>query len=66
VFTPTIDMHVSFLAPAKVGSIFGEANVIQMGKAIAFVEGKLMDERGTLSANATASVRVVESAKALE
>jgi uncharacterized protein (TIGR00369 family) len=65
VFTPTIDMHVIFLAPAKVGPIFGEANVVQMGKTIAFLEGKLLDESGTLLAKATASVRVVPSAKAL-
>lgn len=65
VFTPTIDMHVSFLAPAKVGPIIGEANVVQMGKTIAFLEGKLMDEAGTVLAKATASVRVVASAKAL-
>ena len=65
VFTPTIDMHISFLAPAKVGPIFGEASVVQMGKSIAFLEGKLMDEAGTLLAKATASVRVVPSAKAL-
>lgn len=66
VFTPTIDMHVSFFAPAKVGPLFGEAQVIQMGKTIAFLEGKLMDEQGTLLAKATASVRVVPSDKALK
>jgi uncharacterized protein (TIGR00369 family) len=65
VFTPTIDMNVSFLAPAKVGPIVGEARVVQMGKTIAFLEGKLTDESGTLLARATASVRVVPSAKAL-
>jgi len=65
VFTPTIDMHVSFLVPAKVGTIIGEASVVQMGKTIAFLEGKLMDEAGTVLAKATASVRVVASAKAL-
>ena len=65
IFTPTIDMNVSFLAPAKVGPIVGEASVVQMGKTIAFLEGKLMDETGALLARATASVRVVPSAKAL-
>src|SRR5262245_3245260 len=65
VFTPTIDLHVSFLAPAKVGPIIGEGRVIQMGKTVAFLEGRLMDESGTLLAKATASARVVPSAKAL-
>jgi uncharacterized protein (TIGR00369 family) len=64
-YTPTIDMHVSFLAPAKVGPIIGEGNVVQMGKTIVFLEGKLMDEKGTLLAKATASARMVATAKAL-
>jgi uncharacterized protein (TIGR00369 family) len=37
-FTTTIDMTVSFLAPARVGEIVGEGWVVQMGKTIAFVE----------------------------
>ena len=65
VYVPTIDMHVSFLAPAKVGPIIGEATVVQLGKTIAFLEGKLLDASGTVLARATASARVVASAKAL-
>jgi uncharacterized protein (TIGR00369 family) len=64
-YTATIDMHVSFLAPAKVGKIFGEANVVQLGKTIAFLEARLTDEAGTLLAKATSSARLVASAKAL-
>jgi uncharacterized protein (TIGR00369 family) len=64
-YSPTIDMHVSFLAPAKVGPLIGEGSVVQMGKTIAFLEGKLMDETGTVLAKATASARLVASAKAL-
>jgi len=64
-YTPTIDMHVSFLSPAKVGPIIGEGSVVQLGKTIVFLEGKLMDDKGTLLAKATASARLVASAKAL-
>jgi uncharacterized protein (TIGR00369 family) len=64
-YTPTIDLHVSFLAPAKIGIIIGEGSVVQMGKTIVFLEGKLMDETGTVLAKATASARRVPSAKAL-
>ena len=46
-YTATITMTVNFLAPAKPGPIVGEANVTQLGKTIAFVEGKLMAEDGT-------------------
>jgi uncharacterized protein (TIGR00369 family) len=64
-YTATIDMNVSFLAPAKVGKIIGEANVIQLGKTIAFIEARLTDEAGTLLARATSSARLVASVKAL-
>ena len=64
-YTATISMTVNFLAPAKVGPITGEANVTQLGKTIAFVEGRLTAEDGTLLATATASTRLVETAKAI-
>lgn len=64
-FTPTIEMHVSFLAPARPGPLYGEGQVVQAGKSIAFLEGKLMDLAGTIIARATASARLVPSEKAL-
>jgi uncharacterized protein (TIGR00369 family) len=65
-YTLTIDLNVSFLAPAKIGPLYGEATVIQLGKTIAFIEGRLMDESGTLLAKATTSARLVASDKALQ
>jgi len=62
-YTATITMTVNFLAPAKPGKIIGEATVTQLGKTIAFVEGKLMSEDGTVLATATTSARLVETAK---
>jgi uncharacterized protein (TIGR00369 family) len=64
-FTSTITLTVNFLAPAKPGPIIGEANVTQLGKTIAFVEGRLMTEDGIVLATATTSARLVETAKAL-
>src|SRR5664279_3687745 len=64
-YTATISMTVNFLAPAKVGPIFGEANVTQLGKTIAFVEAKLPAGDGTMLATSTASARLVETAKAI-
>ena len=58
-YTATITMTVNFLAPAKPGRIVGEANVTQLGKTIAFVEGKLMSEDGTVVATATTSADAV-------
>src|SRR3954467_10833851 len=64
-YTATISMTVNFLAPAKPGKIVGEATVTQLGRTVAFVEGRLMSEDGTLLATATTSARLVETAKAI-
>lgn len=64
-FTPTIDLHVSFLAPARPGPLFGEGQVIQTGKSIAFLEGRLSDADGVLVARGTASARLVPAENAL-
>ena len=62
-YTTTISMTVNFLAPAKPGPIVAEARVTQLGKTIAFVEGKLLAEDGTVLATATASERLLEAAR---
>jgi uncharacterized protein (TIGR00369 family) len=64
-YTATITMTVNFLAPARPGPIVGEATVTQLGKTIAFVEGRLIADGGTLLATATASARLVDTAKAI-
>ena len=58
-FTSTLDLNVSFLAPAKPGRLTGEGQVIQLGKTIAFIEGRLTDETGALVARATSTARLV-------
>jgi uncharacterized protein (TIGR00369 family) len=64
-YTATISMTVNFLAPAQVGPITGEATVTQLGKTVAFVEGRLMAGGGTVLATSSASARLVETAKAI-
>jgi uncharacterized protein (TIGR00369 family) len=64
-YTATISMTVNFLSPAVPGPITGEATVTQLGKTIAFVEGRLTGNNGTVLATACTSVRLVEAAKAL-
>jgi uncharacterized protein (TIGR00369 family) len=64
-YTATITMTVNFLAPAKPGKLIGEASVTQLGKTVAFIEGRLMSEAGIVLATATTSARLVETAKAV-
>ena len=64
-YTTTISLTVNFLAPARPGRITAEAKVTQLGKTIAFVEGKLAAEDGTLLATASVSARLLEAAKVM-
>lgn len=64
-YTATIDMTVQYLAAARPGPIFGEGQVVQLGKSVGFVEAKLMDADGALIARATESVRLIAAEKAL-
>ncbi|MBS0411037.1 MAG: PaaI family thioesterase [Proteobacteria bacterium] len=61
----TIDLHVTFLAPARPGKLFGEGLVTQIGKTIGFAEARLVDEDGRVLARATSSFRVRRLADAL-
>ena len=58
-YTVTIDMHVSFLAPALPGRLIAEGQILQLGKTIAFLESRLSDGDGTLIARANSSARLV-------
>lgn len=64
-YTATIDMNVSFLAPAKPGMLIGEGQVIQLGKTVGFLEGRLRDMDGNILARATASARLVARERAV-
>ena len=62
-FTASINLNVSFVAPAKPGAVFGEGKVVQLGKTIAFVEGVLFDAEGQMIARASTSARIVPTAR---
>jgi uncharacterized protein (TIGR00369 family) len=54
-FPSTLELKVSFIAPAKVGKLIGEARVVNRGKRICFLEATLSDAEGRLVATATAT-----------
>lgn len=62
-FTATIDLNVQFLAPVHPGAVFGTGRVVSMGRSIVFLGGELRDAAGALLASATASARLVPTAK---
>jgi uncharacterized protein (TIGR00369 family) len=64
-YTVTLNMNVSYVAPARVGGLFGEGRVLHLGKSTAFLEAELRDESGLLVARATSTARLVPAEKAL-
>ena len=64
-YPTTISLIVNFLAPACPGLLIAEAKVIQIGKTIAFMKGKLTAKDGTALATATTVARLLETAKVI-
>ncbi len=58
-FAPTLEMKVSYFAPAKVGPIWGRGRVVHAGRTNAFVEADLVDPEDKLIARASATVHIV-------
>ena len=65
-YTATIDLSVHYLAPARPGPIIGEAQVVQLGKSVGFVDARLIDRDGMWLAKGAASVRLVPTGRALK
>ncbi len=57
---PTLEMKISFVQPAKVGTIDGHARVVHRGKSVAFVEGELHSQAGRLLAKATSTALIIQ------
>ncbi len=64
-YTTTISLTVNFIAPAKPGPLTAEAQVIQIGSSVAFMEGKLIADNGTVLATASTTARLIEATRAL-
>lgn len=60
-FAPTLEMKVNFLRSATPGTIVGEGRVAYRTRNVAFLEGTLSTEDGTILATATATARVLQA-----
>ena len=58
-FAPTIEMKVSFLRPARPGTLIAEGRVVHRTRSLAFLEGTLATQDGDLVATATATARIM-------
>lgn len=57
-FPSTIDLHVQFLRPVRVGIIEVAARLRNIGRSVIFAEADLYDARGKEAARATASLAI--------
>ena len=58
-FAPTLEMKVTFLRPARPGTLIGEGRVVRMTGGVVFLEGMLLSEDGELLATASATARIL-------
>jgi uncharacterized protein (TIGR00369 family) len=55
---PSLEIKTSYLAPAKLAPLIGEGRLLRKGRAIAFMEGRLLDADGNLLTTATGTGQI--------
>lgn len=61
--TTSVDIHAHFLRPVKLAPVYCEAEVTQMGRSIAYIEGKLFDENDRLCVRSVSSAMIMKFPK---
>ena len=59
----SLELKVSFFAPARPGRVFAEGWVEKSGRSTCFTEARLLDGKGTLLAKASSTIRLIPRAK---
>ena len=59
----TLEIKVSFFAPARPGPVFAEAWVIKRGRSTCFFEGHLQDGTGKLLAKASSTLTLADRSR---
>jgi acyl-coenzyme A thioesterase PaaI-like protein len=59
----SLEMKVSFIAPARPGPVIAEGWIEKAGKATCFAEGLLRDTGGVVLAKASSTLRLIPLAK---
>lgn len=57
---PTLEMKISYVRAAKVGTIGGTARVVHRGRRVVFLEGELHSESGTLLATGSSTNMIIK------
>ena len=57
--SPTLELKVSMLAPARPGRLYAVGQVVRRGRSVGFVEGLLYDDKGQLLATGSSTANFV-------
>ncbi|RLA58112.1 MAG: PaaI family thioesterase [Gammaproteobacteria bacterium] len=55
----TLELKVSYLAASLAGPFTAEGKIIRAGRSIAFLDGKLFNEQGELTATASSTGKII-------
>ncbi len=58
--SPTIELHITYLRPVRAGPMLAEAQVVRLGRTVAYVEASLFDAHGRLVARGTSTQMIRE------
>ena len=56
---PTLELKISYLAASLAGAFTARGEIIRAGKSIVFLEGRLYNEQGELTATASSTAKVI-------
>ena len=59
----SIDIHISFLRPARAGGFTAVGAIVKSGRTIAFLKAELFSDKGELVATATSSAHLTREHK---
>ena len=59
----SLELKVSFFAPARPGKVIAEAWVEKRGRTTCFFEGRLLDSAGKVLAKASSTLQMVDRTK---
>jgi uncharacterized protein (TIGR00369 family) len=54
----TLEMKTTFIAPAPIGPVLGEGQIVRQGRSIVFLEGRIFNEAGDLLVTASSTAKL--------
>ena len=56
----TLEMKTTFIAPAPIGPVIGEGQIVRQGRSIVFLEGRIFNEAGDLLVTSSSTAKLAK------